>query len=168
MISVREVTRPDIPAVLALIRSLALNENPPEIVDAMFTATALDLVRDGFGDRRRYECLVAERAGAPNGAIVGMALFYETYSSFSARPGLYLEDFFVVAEERRHGVGEMLIRALARIGVARRCVRLDLAVMESNPARSFYRRFGFHHRSEFQFFRLSEPEMTSLVDGTTD
>jgi ribosomal protein S18 acetylase RimI-like enzyme len=159
MISVREMEPADIPAMLALIRALALNENPPEAVERMLTATASDLTRDGFGDPRRYECLIAERSGA----VVGIALFYETYSSFSARRGLYLEDLFVVAEERRRGIGEMLLGRLAAIGVARRCARLDLAVLESNPARAFYRRLGFRHRSAFQFFRLSEPEMTRLA-----
>src|SRR5260370_11791714 len=83
-----------------------------------------------FGPHRYAETLIAEDAGKP----IGFALFFHTFSTFLGKPGLYLEDLFVVPDQRSHGVGRALLRQLARVALERGCGRLEWPALNSNPA----------------------------------
>src|SRR4029077_9557001 len=97
----------DVPLIASLIRGLAAFEKLEDEVKL-----TEDLLAKGlFGDRPYAETLLAEEDGAP----VGFALFFHNFSTFLARPGLYLEDLFVIPEHRGHGVGRALLAALARL-----------------------------------------------------
>src|SRR5260370_7047005 len=100
-----------------------------------------------FGPHRYAETLIAEDAGKP----IGFALFFHTFSTFLGKPGLYLEDLFVVPDQRSHGVGNALLRQLARIALERGCARLEWAVLNWNrEAIKFYdrlRRSPTSHRT---------------------
>lgn len=153
------IVRPAIPAdvetILAFIKGLAAFEHEPDAVKA----TADDLLRDGFGAPPKFEVLLAERAGKP----VGFALFFPTYSTWEGRPSLYLEDIFVLEEERGGGVGYQLMKALAAIAVQRGCARLELSVLHWNPAREFYHRLGLAHQEEWLPYRISGEALKKLA-----
>lgn len=134
-VSIRPARRDDVPVILALIRALAEYERLAD----QCRADAPSLEATLFGDRPAAEVLIAE----VDGAAAGFALFFHNYSTFLARPGLYLEDLFVQPEHRGLGVGRRLMAALARIAVARGCGRFEWSVLDWNaPAIGFYRRLG--------------------------
>jgi len=155
-IVVRPATPADAPIILTFIKGLAAFEKEP---DAAVKTTAADLLRDGFGANPKFEVLIAEQAGQP----VGFALFFPTYSTWEGRPGIYLEDIFVVEEARKSGVGRKLMSALAALAVARGCARLELSVLHWNPAREFYHRLGMGHLEEWLPYRLTGEALQALA-----
>lgn len=153
---IRRGTERDVPTILRLIRGLAEYERLMHEVEA----TAARVRAHGFGRRRYFETLICRRAGRP----VGFALYFFTYSTFVARPTLYLEDLFVLPEERGAGAGKALLRALARIAVRRGCGRLEWAVLDWNrPAIGFYRRLGAKLRRQWVLTRLTGPPLRRLA-----
>jgi GNAT superfamily N-acetyltransferase len=145
----------DLPVILALIRGLAEYERLAHQVEA----TPARLKRHGFGRRPYFETLICRRGRRP----VGFALFFFTYSTFLARPSLYLEDLFVLPEERGKGAGKALLRALAKIAVARGCGRMEWAVLDWNtPSIRFYKRLGAKLRKEWVLTRLTGPALRRL------
>lgn len=148
----------DAPTIVALIRELAAYEDLSEHV----RITEPDVRRDGFGPSRRFECLIARQGGEP----VGFALFYDDYSTFEGRPGLYLEDLYVRETERRRGTGRLLLRRLAAIARERGCVQIHLSVLDWNPARTFYESLGFRHQAAWLPYRVHGPALDRLAaDG---
>lgn len=154
-VTVRPATTADVDILLAFIKGLAKFEREPQAVKA----TTADLLRDGFGAQPKFEALIAELEAVP----VGFALFFPTYSTWEGRPGLYLEDIFVVEPARGKGVGRALMAALARIAVARGYARLDLAVLHWNPAREFYHHLGLQHLEQWLPYRLSGEALHALA-----
>ena len=94
---------------------------------------------------------------------VGFALFFTTYSTWEGRPSLYLEDLFVVESARKHGAGRALMAKLAAICVERGYQRLELQVLDWNPAREFYHRLGMGHMNEWLPYRLSGQALHALA-----
>ncbi|MDH5832694.1 GNAT family N-acetyltransferase [Luteimonas kalidii] len=134
-VAIRPARRADVPAILALIRALAEYER----LGHECQADAPSLEATLFGERPAAEVLIAE----VDGDTAGFALFFHSYSTFLARPGLYLEDLFVQPRFRGHGVGRRLMAELARIALARGCGRFEWSVLDWNaPAIGFYRRLG--------------------------
>jgi GNAT superfamily N-acetyltransferase len=153
---IRRGTRRDVPVILSLIRGLAEYERLAHQMEA----TAARVRTHGFGRRRYFETLICRRGGEP----VGFALYFFTYSTFLARPTLYLEDLFVRPEERGAGAGKALLRALARIAVRRGCGRLEWAVLDWNrPAIGFYKRLGAKLRREWILTRLTGAPLRRLA-----
>ena len=158
-VSVRFATRADVPTILDFIRQLAAFEREPDAVKT----TEADLLRDGFGARPRFETLIAEITEESRPVPVGFALFFPTYSTWEGRPSLYLEDLFVSESARRHGVGRALLAKLAAIAVERDWQRLDLQVLDWNPAREFYARLGLDHMQEWLPYRATGPALRALA-----
>lgn len=153
---IRRGTKRDAPTILSLIRGLAQYERLAHEVEA----TAARVRAHGFGRRRYFETLICRRGGEP----VGFALYFFTYSTFLARPTLYLEDLFVRPEERGNGAGRALLRALARIAVRRGCGRLEWAVLDWNrPAIGFYKRLGAKLRRQWILTRLTGAPLRRLA-----
>jgi len=97
---------------------------------------------------------------------VGFALYFFTYSTFLARPTLYVEDLFVLPEQRGKGAGKALLAALARIAVRRGCGRMEWVVLGENaPAIRFYRRLGASLRKEWILTRLTDVPLRRLARG---
>ena len=118
--------------------------------------------RDGFGPRRYFQTLVCER----DGTAIGFALYFFTYSTFLTRPTLYLEDLFVIPEERGRGAGRALLAALARIAVRRGCGRMEWAVLDWNrPSIEFYEALGARLRREWILTRLTGTSLRRLARG---
>jgi GNAT superfamily N-acetyltransferase len=146
----------DVPLIASLIRGLAQFEKLEDEV----TMTEALLAKGLFGDRPYAETLLAEE----DGTAVGFALFFHSFSTFLARPGLYLEDLFVVPEHRGHGVGRALLVALARVAVERDCGRLEWSVLDWNrEAIGFYERLGARPNSEWTVYRLAGEVLRSLA-----
>jgi GNAT superfamily N-acetyltransferase len=135
MVAIRPATRADVPALLRLIQELAVYERLADQVHA-----TEQLLADGlFGARPSAEALLAELDGEP----VGYALWFTTFSTFLARPGIWLEDLFVVPARRRGGIGRALLARVAEIAVERGCRRLEWSALDWNePALAFYRSLG--------------------------
>lgn len=156
---IRAGTVRDVPTILALIRGLAEYERLAHQMEA----TAGRVRAHGFGPRRYFQTLICRRGGKP----VGFALYFFTYSTFLARPSLYLEDLFVLPEERGGGAGKALLRALARIAVRRGCGRMEWAVLDWNePALRFYRSLGARPMKEWIVHRLTPLEIDRLAAET--
>ena len=158
MISLRPAAREDVPVVARLIRALAEYERLSHecLVDETGLAAHL------FGARAYAEVLIADVDGEP----AGFALFFHNYSTFLTKPGIYLEDVFVVPERRGLGLGRLLLQALAALAVERGCGRLEWSVLKWNaPAIGFYERLGAVPMEEWQVFRLTGEPLRALAAG---
>jgi GNAT superfamily N-acetyltransferase len=154
--SIRAATSADVPVIAELIRALARFERLEDEV----VMTEVLLERALFGQRPYAEVLLAEDDGRP----VGFALFFHNFSTFLGRPGIYLEDLFVVPEHRGHGVGRDLLVHLARLAVERECGRLEWAVLNWNEeAIRFYERLGARTNSDWTVYRLTGEALSSLA-----
>ena len=155
-LSIRPATRRDAPAILSLIRGLAEYERLAHQMEA----TLARIRRHGFGRRRYFETLLCRRGKVP----VGFALYYFTYSTFLGRPTLYLEDLFVLPEERGNGAGKALLRTLATIAVGRGCGRMEWTVLDWNtPSIRFYEKLGARLRKEWVLTRLTGAPLRALA-----
>jgi GNAT superfamily N-acetyltransferase len=132
---IRQAAPADVPVLLDLIRGLAEYER---LLDQL-RATEEGLRSHLFGERPAAEAVLAEEGAA----AVGFALYFQNFSTFLGRPGLYLEDLFVRPEYRGRGYGKALMVFVARLANARDCGRLEWSVLDWNtPARNFYRTLG--------------------------
>ncbi|HXI96000.1 MAG TPA: GNAT family N-acetyltransferase [Candidatus Acidoferrum sp.] len=152
---IRQGERADVLVIAELIRGLARFEK----LEHEVTMTEEMLAANLFGPHHYAETLIAEEEGA----AVGFALFFHNFSTFLARPGIYLEDLFVIPEQRSHGVGRELLRELARLAVERGCGRLEWAVLDWNrDAIAFYERLGARPNSDWTIYRLTGEALSSL------
>lgn len=152
---IRQATADDVPTILGFIRDLAEYEK----LSHQVVATE-DLLRATlFGPRPAAEVLIAE-AEAP----VGFALFFTSYSTFLAKPGLYLEDLFVRPSARGNGHGKQLMVALAKLCVERDYGRFEWSVLDWNePALKFYRSLGALPQDEWTVQRLTGDALKALA-----
>jgi len=156
-VTVRPATVADVPLILEFIRGLAEYERLPDQV----VATEARLRETLFGPRPAAEVLLAHLGAVP----ARFALFFQNYSTFLARPGIYLEDLFVRTEFRGRGVGRVLLRELARLAVARDCGRLEWSVLDWNTdAIGFYRKLGAEPMDEWTVFRLTGSALDTLAE----
>ncbi len=140
-ITLRFASAEDMGLLLQLIRELAAYERSPEAV----VATEDDLRRYGFGPELHFEALLASIDGKP----ARFALFYPDFSTWTGRPGLFLEDLYVREWARGRSVGRRLMARLAAIAMERNWPALHFNVLNWNPARGFYQRLGITTRSEW-------------------
>ena len=132
---IERATERDVPLILRLIKGLSEYEKLAHEV----TATEAGLRETLFGARAAAEVVIGYTGDAP----VGFALFFPNYSTFLGKPGLYLEDLFVLPEWRGHGLGLALMRHLAKTAVERGCGRFEWSVLDWNePAIGFYKSLG--------------------------
>ena len=158
---IRWATEGDAALIVHFVRALAEYEKEPlENVHL----TEADVLRDGFSAARHFEVLIAEL----DGKAVGFTLFFQRYSTWQGRPGLYIEDIFVDESARGTGIGRKIIAAVAKIAKARGANRIDLSVLNWNPARDFYHRLGFEHAEPWMSYRLSESHFAALADEVAD
>jgi GNAT superfamily N-acetyltransferase len=152
----REARAGDEPGILACIQGLADYERDPDAVENTEAALAATL----FGDDPRAFAHVVER----DGRIVGIAIWFLTYSTWTGRHGIWLEDLYVDAAERGSGYGLALIGALAGICVDRGYSRLEWTVLDWNePSIAFYRAIGAEPQSEWTSQRLTGAALDALA-----
>jgi GNAT superfamily N-acetyltransferase len=149
-------TERDVPVLLELIRGLADYEKLSHVVEA----TEDRLRRTLFGDRPAAEALLAYDGGE----CVGFALFFANYSTFLAKPGLYLEDIFVVPHARRRGIGLTILKRLASIAQGRDYGRMEWSVLDWNtPAINFYKKLGAAVLEDWRICRVTGKAIVDLV-----
>ncbi len=120
------------------------------------------LLTDCFGDKPRFESLIAEI----DGKGVGYAFFFETYSSFLALPTLYIEDLFVLSEYRKQKIGISLFRAVAKEALTRGCGRMEWTVLDWNKsALDFYETIGAKHMKEWCIYRLVQSDLSKNLEA---
>jgi GNAT superfamily N-acetyltransferase len=145
---IRPAELADVPVILKLIRELAEYE---KLLDACVATEEL-LRKNLFGPERAAEALVALH----DNAIVGYAIYFKTFSTFLARPGLYLEDIYVQPQHRGRGLGKRMLREIARIAVARNYGRVEWCVLDWNaPSIAFYKSLGAFPMDEWTIYRLT-------------
>lgn len=153
---VRPLTAVDIPAWLDLIDALADYERLPRPA----AAARARLAADAGAPAPPFSVLLAERAGQ----VAGYAVYFLTYSTFLARPTLYLEDLFVLPAARGHGAAYALMQALAAVAQQRGCGRMEWQVLTWNaPAIAFYERLGAVPLDEWQSYRLTADQLARLA-----
>jgi GNAT superfamily N-acetyltransferase len=150
----------DVATIQSLIRQLAVYER----LEDMVTGSEAMLHEALFGKTPSCECVVARVNEVP----VGFALFFTTFSTFLCKPGLYLEDLFVVPDERGNGYGKALLKHLAGIGVSRGCGRFEWRVLDWNtPSIEFYKSLGATILPEWQLVRMTTTEIAALAGSYT-
>lgn len=146
----------DIPTIVSMIRELAKYERLTRHV----RVDVKRLRRHGFGRRRYFGSLICTRGKQP----VGYAIYYFAYSTFTCRPVLFVEDIFVLPEERGKGAGKALMKALARIAVQEGCDQMEWLVLDWNaPSIKFYERLGARLDKTWILTRLTGANLRRLA-----
>jgi GNAT superfamily N-acetyltransferase len=149
----------DVPVILDLIKALADYERLSDHV----VATEAGLRAQLFGDRPVAEVVLARA----DNTDVGFALFFHNFSTFLGRPGLYLEDLFVVPEWRGRGVGRKLLAHVAALAVERQCGRMEWSVLDWNTsAIGFYERLGATLMKDWKLCRLTGDSLARAAAGS--
>ncbi|KAJ3328202.1 hypothetical protein HDU76_010409 [Blyttiomyces sp. JEL0837] len=165
MITIRKATEADVPLIHSFIRQLAIYEKLEK--EHVGTEQQLNdtLFGGNKGDLPRYAEVVF---GCWDGVEVGMALYFFNYSTFLAKPGLYLEDVFVKEDARGKGIGKALLRHLAQIALERGCGRMEWTALDWNtPATDFYKNVvGAKHMNGWEIYRLTGDALTSFAGSS--
>ena len=156
---IRPAVPTDVPVLLALVHELAAYEREPDAV----RATEQDLARALFGPSPAASCHLAV---GDDGEVVGFALWYPTYSTWTGQQGLWLEDLFVRQSARGTGLGRALLQALAQVCVERGWSRFEWWVLDWNaPAIGFYRSLGAVPQDAWTTFRVDGEALPALARG---
>jgi GNAT superfamily N-acetyltransferase len=156
-VTVRPASEADVPHIIRFVRALAEYEK----LSHTMIATEHDLHRHLFGPRPAAEAMI----GLSDNQPVGYALFFTTFSTFLAKPGLWLEDLFVLPDHRGYGVGRALLKAVARLATERDCGRLEWSVLDWNqPAIDFYHRAGATILNDWRICRVSGDGLAKLSE----
>jgi GNAT superfamily N-acetyltransferase len=156
--SIRQATEQDVPLILSFIRQLAEYErlSHEAVVNEKTLRESL------FGPRRYAEVLLGYAGEEP----VAFAVFFHNFSTFLGRPGLYLEDLFVIPEMRGKGFGRTMLVELARIARERNCGRFEWAVLDWNqPSIQFYKNLGAIPMDEWTIFRVTGEALGRLSNS---
>ncbi len=154
---IRNAEPGDVPQILAFIKHLADYEKLSHEV----VATEQQLEETLFGEKAYAEVLIAE---TDDQQPAGFALFFYNYSTFLAKPGIYLEDLYVLSEFRDMGIGKALLKKVAAICVERECGRLEWAVLDWNPpAIDFYHSQGAELMKEWITNRVTGDALVKLA-----
>jgi GNAT superfamily N-acetyltransferase len=156
LLNIQAATPSDVPAIFALIKALAEYEKLSHLVSGSAEALAEHL----FGDRPYIEAIVAQWETK----TVGFALFFANYSTFLTKPGIYLEDLFVLPEYRRRGIAKAMLTYLAKEAIARGAGRLEWSVLDWNePAINFYKSIGAVILEEWRICRVMDDSISRLA-----
>lgn len=154
-LKIREAKKEDVNLILYFINELAIYEKEPDAA----VVRAEDLIRDGFSEKTLFHVLIAEWEEKP----AGFAFYFYNYSTWLGKPGLYLEDLFVLPEYRGKGIGKSLLIRLAKIAVDNNCGRFQWQVLDWNkPAIEFYESLGAYNMKEWFTYRLEGESLLKL------
>ena len=155
-LKLRAAQKKDLNLIFNFIKKIAKYEK----LEHEVSATRASLKKSLFSKRPYAHVLIAEIDKHP----VGYAIFYFNFSSFKGRPGLFLEDLFILPEYRSNGFGLIILKHLAKIAKARRCARMEWVVLNWNTrAISFYRNLGAKLKKEWYITRLDERGLRKLA-----
>jgi GNAT superfamily N-acetyltransferase len=157
-LKIRQATSADVPLIRSLIQALADFEK----LSHEMVATEQGLRETLFEGRPVAEVLIAEWEGKG----VGFALYFFSYSTFLAKPGIYLEDLFVFPEYRSKGIGKALLQKIAQVAAERNYGRVEWSCLDWNErALKFYRSLGAEPMSDWTVQRLTEDKYRRLANG---
>lgn len=160
MLTIRDATVDDVPAMLRMLEDSACDQG----FEGEVGVTAEDLRLDGFGANPRFRSIIADW----NGERAGMALFFFIYSSWGSKTVLYLEDLFVGSEFRGRGIAKSLLAHLARIAKANGCRRCQWVVHSENiRAINVYKATGAQVLDDWRLVSLKDGAIDLLIDTTT-
>lgn len=156
-VALRTATEGDIPAIIQLVRELALYERDPDAAVA-----TPELMREAlFGDRAVAYAVMADVGGVS----VGFALYFFNFSTWTGRPGLYLEDLYVQPAVRGRGIGRALFSYLARVAIERGCGRFELSVLDWNvDAIGFYEKLGGVAMDGWTVYRFGPDAIAAIAE----
>lgn len=151
-LNLRFAVASDTDTILGLISELAEYEKLSHEMVAEY-----DVFKESmFGERPYAESIIAEYEGV----VVGFALYFYNFSTFTGRPGIHLEDLFIKPAYRGKGFGKALLVALARLAAQRNCGRLEWSVLDWNtPSIAFYKKLGAKAMDEWTTFRLTREQL---------
>ena len=159
-LNLRAATPADISQILKFVRDLATYEREPDAV----LATEADLLRDGFGPNKRFDCIIAELTTGERTTAAGFALYFYNYSTWRGHAGIYLEDLYVSPEHRGKGIGKALLTRVAAIAVSEGCPRFEWSVLDWNtPSIDFYQQLGAVMKSEWKGMQVSGKALADLA-----
>ena len=154
---IRHSNADDVPEIFSLIQALAEYEK----LSHQVIGTVEDLQEHLFGSRVYAEAIVAQFEDK----IVGFALFFPNYSTFLTKPGIYLEDLFVLPEYRRKGIGKEMLSYLGKLAIARDAGRLEWSVLDWNEsAIAFYQSMGAKVLPDWRTCRVTEDALQKLAE----
>jgi GNAT superfamily N-acetyltransferase len=155
-LTIRPAQLSDVEDLFSLIQALAEYEK----LSHQVTGDVQTLQKHLFGERPYAEAIVAQWQGK----CVGFALFFGNYSTFLTKPGIYLEDLFVLPNYRRQGIGKALLSYLARLALERGAGRLEWSVLDWNsPAIEFYQRIGADVLPDWRICRVTEERFPKMA-----
>jgi GNAT superfamily N-acetyltransferase len=155
-IRLEPATKKDVPVILRFIKELADYEKLSHEV----VATEDTLLTSLFGPRPAAEAVIAYTSDD----AVGFAIFFQTFSTFLGRPGIYLEDLYVTPSRRGQGIGRRLLAYVARVAVERGYGRMEWSVLNWNePALVVYRKIGAQPMDEWTVQRLTGEALQALA-----
>jgi len=155
---IKKAEEKDVATILTFIKKLADYEK----LSHQVTATEGLLAESLFGSNAAAECSIGYFKNEP----VCFALYFHNFSTFLGKPGLYLEDLFVLPEFRGNGFGKTMLVYLAKLAVERGCGRFEWAVLDWNePALKFYKRLGAESHNEWVIHRLSGKALHKLAES---
>ncbi len=157
---IREALENDIPILADLIKQLAIYE---KMLDECIATEEL-YRKYGFGKEAIFNALLVENTSGEGPQHLGMALYYYTYSTFTGKPTLYLEDLFVLEDYRKRGIGTSLLKRLAEIALNKGCGRMEWSCLDWNePSIKYYLSIGAKPMDEWTVYRLTPLELRKLV-----
>ena len=157
-LTVREASPSDTATILRFVRELADYEKAIHEVEATEETVRASI----FGDGSVTQALIAEH----DGAAIGMAVYFFSYSTWQARNGLYLEDLYVTPEARGAGAGKALLRRLAQIALEKGCGRFEWSVLDWNePSIRVYEAIGAEPQKEWVRYRLAGEKLAEFARG---
>jgi GNAT superfamily N-acetyltransferase len=157
MLSIRSATTNDAPLLATLIHELAEFER----LSHEAIVTEEDVLRDGFGPQLKFRAFIAEW----DGKVAGYTLFFEFYSTFQGRSGLFLEDIFVRSEYRQKGIGVALLARVAKVAWEENYFCLRWEVLDWNtPAIEFYKKLGAELLNEWKAVILLGDALQTLIE----
>lgn len=156
-IHIRKASSDDAALLLQLIKELAEFER---ISHEVITTKEI-LGESLFGAKPSAEAVIVEL----DGKTAGFAVYFNNFSTFVGRPGLYIEDLYVRPEYRGKGIGKALFKHCAEVALERNLGRVEWAVLNWNPARDFYKHFGAEPMNDWVIYRLTGDDLRKLADS---
>ena len=152
----RTTEEKDVPLILSFIKKLAEYEKMSDDV-----VTTEEVLRESLFVRKVAEVIIGEYNNQP----VAFAVFFHNFSTFVGKPGIYLEDLFVLPEMRGKDMGKLILSYIAKLCVERNCGRLEWACLDWNePSIKFYKKMGAVPMDEWSVYRVSDDALTELAD----
>ncbi|KIS70364.1 uncharacterized protein UMAG_01533 [Mycosarcoma maydis] len=158
---IRRGTKQDCPAILDFIQQLAEYEKEPDAVKATVETLEENVFNKGYA-----EVLIAEQHHDASVTPVGMALYFYSFSTWTSKPSVYLEDLYVIPTLRNKGVGKLLFKALGQVAKQKGCARMDWSVLTWNaPSIAFYTKvLGAKPMDEWKGMRLEQQGIENLAN----